>query len=175
MPGSPYQIISWSWMGTFALWFVSAIVTKRTIGSHSDWQSRVAIWIVALAWRFIGPGPVSADTGLALTLAGLGLANWARFQIGRNWSGLVELKQDHELIRSGPYSLVRHPIYSGFMLATFGTAIAYGQLRGFLSFVLILAAWGYKSRVEETFLIHQFGAEYERYRHEVKGLIPLVW
>jgi protein-S-isoprenylcysteine O-methyltransferase Ste14 len=85
------------------------------------------------------------------------------------------MKQDHQLMRGGPYSIVRHPIYSGFMMATLGTAIAYGEVHGLISFVLILGAWGYKSRLEEAALVQQFGAEYDRYRHEVKGLIPFIW
>ena len=186
---SVYQIIAGLWIGMFVIWWISAIAVKRTIGSEADWQSRVALWIVALAWfllfdgrlggplarRFVPSGLEVAYTGLVLTALGLGLAIWARFQIGRNWSGMVELKQDHQLIRRGPYAFVRHPIYSGLMLATFGTGIAYGEIRGLVAFALITMAWGYKSRLEEAFLIRQFGAEYEQYRREVKGLIPFVW
>jgi protein-S-isoprenylcysteine O-methyltransferase Ste14 len=106
---------------------------------------------------------------------GLAFAVWARFSIGRNWDGLVALKENHQLMRSGPYAIVRHPIYSGFMLATFGTAMVGGKVAGLVSTALIILAWGYKSRVEEEFMIKQFGAEYEQYRHDVKALIPLIW
>ena len=184
-----YQIIRWLWLGIFVVWAISGITSKRTIGSHSEWQSRAAVWVVGLAWvllfsgglqgplawRFVPMVPAAADAGLALTVAGLGLSLWARFYLGRNWSALVEMKQDHQLMRGGPYSIVRHPIYSGFMLATLGTAIAYGEVHGLISFVLILGAWGYKSRLEEAALIQQFGAEYDRYRQDVKGLIPFIW
>jgi protein-S-isoprenylcysteine O-methyltransferase len=100
---------------------------------------------------------------------------WARFHIGRNWSPQIEIKEDHQLIGNGPYAVVRHPIYSGFMLATLGTAIAFGELSGLLSFMLIVTAWGYKAGLEERAMLEQFGAEYERYRQKVKGLIPFVW
>ena len=85
----------------------------------------------------------------------------------------MELKRDHQLIRTGPYAMVRHPIYSGFMLAALGTAFVYGQLHELLAFVLILIAWTYKSRLEEAFLMEQFGAEYDQYRKQVKGCDPI--
>ena len=96
----------------------------------------------------------------------------------RQYSGrcpLIHLKEDHQLIRCGPYGIVRHPIYSGFMLATLGTAIAFGEWSGLLAFVLIVTAWGYKARLEENVMAEQFGTEYERYRQRVKGLIPFIW
>jgi protein-S-isoprenylcysteine O-methyltransferase Ste14 len=149
----------------------------------------LAVWIVAIAWwlllirpssgplamRFLSPAPAAQYTGFVLTVAGLGLALWARFDLGRNWSALVEMKEDHQLICGGPYAIVRHPIYSGFMMATLGTAIAAGEFHGLIAFVMILLAWGYKSRLEEKALIGQFGAKYVEYRRRVKGLIPFVW
>ena len=184
------QLIYTLWMLVFLLWFITAARSKQTIQSRERGASRCAVWIVWLAWflllshgfrntvltqRFAPMSDTAAYVGLAVTLAGLGFSVWARFYIGRNWSGLIELKKDHQLIRTGPYAIVRHPIYSGFMLATLGTAIAYGEVSGLVAFILILAAWGYKSRLEEKVLIEHFGAEYERYRKDVKGLIPLLW
>ena len=131
-------------------------------------------WTGLLGWRFLPASSVAAYGGLALTTAGLALAVWARFYIGGNWSALVELKKDHQLIRRGPYAIVRHPIYSGFMLATLGTAVMQGELHGLLALTLIVTVWGYKSGVEERFLMKQFGGEYEQYRRRFKGLIPFV-
>ena len=70
---------------------------------------------------------------------------------------------------------MRHPIYSGFMLATLGTALILGEIGGLISVALIVIAWGYKAHLEEAFMIEQFGNEYEDYRHTVKGLIPGIW
>ena len=184
-----YQLAFWLWMAIFVIWAIGSIATKQTIGSYSDWQSRVVVWIVALSWwllfaprvpgilgwKFLPPSATGDYAGLALTAVGLALAVWARFYLGGNWSGLVELKKDHQLIRGGPYTLVRHPIYSGFMLATLGTAILERAVHGFLAFALITVVWTYKSRLEERFLVGQFGAEYDQYRKQVKGLIPFVW
>jgi protein-S-isoprenylcysteine O-methyltransferase Ste14 len=182
--------LSLLWMGIFLLWMITAFTSKQTMRSRSEGPSRIAVWIVWIAWwllfthgfnteplksRFIPMTPAAAYIGLSITIAGLGLSVWARFYLGKNWSGLIEVKEGHELMRSGPYAIVRHPIYSGFMLATLGTAIAYGELSGLIAFVLILAAWGYKARLEEKAMIEQFGAEYETYRHNVKGLIPFIW
>jgi protein-S-isoprenylcysteine O-methyltransferase Ste14 len=160
-----YQLALWLWLATLAAWAIGSIVTKQTIGSYSGWQSRTVVWIVAfcwwllfdrnliglLGWRFLPATPLAAYGGLALTAVGLGLAVWAQFYLGGNWSTLVELKKDHQLIRSGPYAIVRHPIYSGFMPASLGTTIMQREMHGLLAFALITAVWGYKSRLEETF------------------------
>ncbi len=184
------QLIMLLWMAVFLLWAITALASKRTIHSLSEGQSRVAVWVVWIAWwllfshgfrrpplasRFVPMTPATAYIGLAITVAGLAFSVWARFSIGRNWSPLIHLKEDHQLIRSGPYGIVRHPIYSGFMLATLGTAIAFGEWSGLLAFVLIVTAWGYKARLEENAMAEQFGTEYERYRQSVKGLIPFIW
>lgn len=70
---------------------------------------------------------------------------------------------------------MRHPIYAGFMLATLGTAIVFGEVGGLVSTALVVICWGYKAHLEESFMVEQFGAEYEDYRHHVKALIPGVW
>jgi protein-S-isoprenylcysteine O-methyltransferase Ste14 len=184
------DIIGAMWLAIFIIWAISGLTVKDTVRSQSDARARLLVWGVLLAWfmlfnprlrpgllggRFVSMGPAAAYTGLALTTLGLGLALWARFAIGRNWGGAITVQEGHKVVRSGPYAMVRHPIYSGFMLATFGTAIAVGEIGGLVSTALVVLCWGYKARLEESFLIEQFGAEYEQYRHEVKGLIPGIW
>ena len=110
--------------------------------------------------------------GAALTAAGLLFAVWARRHIGRNWSGSVTLKQGHELITSGPYALVRHPIYTGLLLAFAGSALVRGEWRGVLAVALVLAALWRKLRLEEQWMREQFGAVYEAYSARVVALIP---
>jgi len=78
-------------------------------------------------------------------------------------------------MRNGLSGIGRHTIYAGLMLATLGTAVAYGRLSGFIAFGLIAGAWGYKAKLEERVMLEQFGPDYERYRRDVKGLIPFVW
>jgi protein-S-isoprenylcysteine O-methyltransferase Ste14 len=178
------------WAAIFIIWAISGLTSKRTVGSTSDVRARISLWGVMLGWfllfsqgvglgvlgeRFIPMGPAAAYTGLALTAVGLGFALWARFAIGRNWGALITVQEGHRVVRSGPYSIVRHPIYSGFMLATLGTAIKDGDVGGLVATALVVFSWGYKSRLEESYMIQQFGAEYEQYRHEVKALVPLLW
>jgi protein-S-isoprenylcysteine O-methyltransferase Ste14 len=182
------QFILYLWMGIFILWAVTGLAAKQTVQSRSDGTSRAAIWIVmfawwilfdrsiqTLSWRFVPTGEASLYTGLALTILGLAFSVWARVSLGRNFSAMVTVTENHKLQRKGAYGIVRHPIYSGFMLATLGTAIAFGAVRGLVSFALVVLAWGYKSRIEERLMIEQFDGEYERYQREVKALIPLIW
>ena len=113
--------------------------------------------------------------GVALLAGGLGLAVWARVYLGRNWSGTVSVKEAHELIRTGPYAIVRHPIYAGFITALVGSVLNFGHMRSFIAAVMVILAWIYKSRLEETFMRDHFGREYDQYCHDVKRLIPKIW
>ena len=117
--------------------------------------------------------PVVFWGGVGLLVAGLGLAVWARLHLGRYWSGTITLKEGHRLIRSGPYAMVRHPIYTGIITAMVGTAITVGTVSGTLGVLLLLAAYLLKIRREERFLACEFGEEYARYRKDVNSLFPL--
>jgi protein-S-isoprenylcysteine O-methyltransferase Ste14 len=113
-------------------------------------------------------------TGLVITAMGIAFSVWARLWIGRNWSGTVTIKEQHELIQNGPYGLVRHPIYSGFLLAFLGTAITVGELHGLMGFPMVVLGWGLKARLEESFMTQQFGPAYLDYKRRVKSLVPFV-
>ncbi len=120
----------------------------------------LSLWLVRLA--------------AALTFAGIAFAIWARVWIAGNWSSDVTLKRDHELIVSGPYACVRHPIYTGILLALTGTTLAVGELRGLLAVVLACAAFWRKLGIEEAVMRRQFGEAYVRYAERVPALIPFV-
>lgn len=115
--------------------------------------------------------------GLAdlLTLVGLGIAVWARLNIRGNWSGTITVKQGHELIRTGPYRYVRHPIYSALLLMLSGFAFINGTASALLGFSLICFGFLRQSRVEETILIQTFGESYIQYIRDVKSLIPGIF
>jgi protein-S-isoprenylcysteine O-methyltransferase Ste14 len=112
--------------------------------------------------------------GWLLTALGIWFAIWARVWIGSNWSSNVTIKEHHELIQGGPYKIVRHPIYAGLLLAFLGTAIIYAELSGFVGFPLIALGFGLKMRLEESFMIEQFGNTYREYTRHVKAVVPYL-
>jgi protein-S-isoprenylcysteine O-methyltransferase Ste14 len=127
-----------------------------------------------LGWRWLPRLDVVFWLGAGLTAVGLGFSVWARRHLGRYWSGTIAVKAKHELIRTGPYALVRHPIYTGFIVGIMGTALAVGELRGLLSIVMLVTAYVRKIRIEERWLVRQFGETYVRYQKDVKALLPFV-
>ncbi len=114
----------------------------------------------------------TAALGSLMTACGIGIAIWARYHIGQYWSSNITLKTDHKLIQTGPYSTMRHPIYSGLLLAFLGTAIAIGEWRGLLAVVLILLSHSWKARREENLLRSLFGSEYDDYRKRTGFIFP---
>ena len=127
-----------------------------------------------LGERFI---PASATVylgGVFVVVAGLLLCIWARVVLGGNWSGTVTLKKDHQIVRAGPYRLIRHPIYTGLLLMFLGSAIARGEWRGLLAVAIVFAALWRKLKLEERWLGEHFGADYAAYRECSWALIPLI-
>jgi protein-S-isoprenylcysteine O-methyltransferase Ste14 len=177
------------WFTLGVVWAIGAFVTKRTARVQTS-SSRLVQGALATAGFFlllqpeIGIGPLgrrflpesaaAAYAGLTITACGAALAVWARVFLGANWSATVTIKRDHEIIRNGPYALVRHPIYSGFLLGMLGTAIAIGEVRGLIAWGLAFLGWWLKLQTEERFLLEQFGTQYLKYRKETKALIPFV-
>ena len=191
MEANLYNLIAgmWAALGVFwgVLWLAAAGRRADRVQSGHSRLAHLAIMAAAFWLLFAkNPGlgilswhvwPVLEPiqyAGLGLTFAGLAFTAWARASLGRNWSAIVTIRRDHRLVRTGPYRWVRHPIYSGLLLAMLGTAICFGQLRGLVGLALGLAGFWMKARLEETFLIERFGAEYIQYKKDVKALIPLV-
>jgi protein-S-isoprenylcysteine O-methyltransferase Ste14 len=178
------------WTVFWVLWIVPAVFGKRTVRRQST-GSRILQLVLLLSayvlvvdsgrdWgllnrRVVPEGTTATVAGYGLLLAGMLFAAWARLFLGRNWSSDVTLKEDHTLVQSGPYRIVRHPIYTGLLVALLGTAIALGELRCFLGLLLATIAWKIKSMSEETLMVQQFGDQYARYREHVKGLVPYLW
>ena len=126
----------------------------------------------ALATPFIARSRASYGIGVALVALGLGYAVRARRHLGANWSATVTLKQGHSLIRSGPYRHVRHPIYTGRLLAFAGSALALAQWRGLLALLLVTGSLWLKLRREERWLLQHFGDDYAEYRKTSWALLP---
>lgn len=126
-------------------------------------DQRFLPWSFAIFW-----------IGWLLAAAGLLFTVWARRHLATNWSGAVTLKADHELITSGPYALVRHPIYTGLLLGFVGSALALGEWRGIVAVALVTVAMWRKLRIEECRMRELFGERYLAYEQRVSALIPHV-
>lgn len=178
-----------AWIATGLYWAVSALRSKSAHRREPAFSSLAHMAVMGAAffllfnhrahYGLLGERFVTDDTwvgwiGAGLTLSGCAVAIWARTVLGANWSGTVTIKRGHELVRSGPYEWVRHPIYSGLLLGMAGMCLALGEVRGVLALALAFTAWISKTRTEEQFMSEQFGSEYERYRRQVKRLIPFV-
>lgn len=120
----------------------------------------------------IGPAQLAGEL---IQWAGLAFSIWARRHLGANWSVSVTLKDGHELVRSGPYGIVRHPIYTGCLIALLGSALIAQRWQAFAGVALIFASLAYKVRVEEKWLAGHFGDAYRGYRREVAALIPGIY
>jgi protein-S-isoprenylcysteine O-methyltransferase Ste14 len=128
-----------------------------------------------LRLRFVPREEWIGWAGIALTWVGVALAIWARYCLGEYWSARVTLKEGHQLIRTGPYAFVRHPIYTGMLLASTGTALVAGESRGILAIVLLLAAHSRKAAREEALLTTEFGEKYAAYQRSTGFLFPRFW
>jgi protein-S-isoprenylcysteine O-methyltransferase Ste14 len=128
-----------------------------------------------LGWSIVGhAAPLLGWTGFALTIAGLACALWARVVLGKYWSDKVILQTEHQLIRTGPYARMRHPIYSGVLLAVLGTALVVGEWRGLLAFLLLLVNYSIKAKREEKILAERFGGEFREHASHTGFLFPRI-
>jgi protein-S-isoprenylcysteine O-methyltransferase Ste14 len=187
---SPYAIIAYcSWLVLGLVWLPGYFMSKNTAN-----VPRLALQIPATVLLAIGfallltPGgrflntPVTPRNavlgivGVVLDLAGIGFAIWARLALGTNWSGLVvTTKEGHELIQSGPYAIVRHPIYAGMLLAMIGTALTLGTLTGYIGLAASSVAIMIRVSIEEKLMSDRFGEAYQTYRRRARKLVPFVW
>lgn len=174
------------WFSWVAYWWISSFGVRpakraappaERLRYFAEVGAAIALlaWGPLLHWGWLGYEilPRSAAlfcAGAAVAAAGLGFSVWARVHLGEYWSGNVTLKEGHRLIRSGPYALVRHPIYTGILLGMLGTAVAIDEVRGYLSLGILTTSFIRKLRREEAWLTEEFGEEYLRYKREVRAL-----
>jgi protein-S-isoprenylcysteine O-methyltransferase Ste14 len=169
------------WAVFWLYWLVAALSMKR---GRVPWSRElriravivVAVILLIRLGTFRGHGlntdPWRAGLGLVLFALGLRFAIWARVHIGRNWGTPMTQKDEPELVTSGPYHLVRHPIYSGILVAGVGTAVALSWL---WLIAVVLAGVGYSATVEERYLTEQFPDTYPAYKRSTKMLVPFVF
>lgn len=187
MSAAAWSAIVGCWIAWAIYWLSMSFRNKRTVERGGFLGYRlVALAVVAALFaagrlldvtprsRLWESGPVLSLAATCLVLAGAAFSVWARVTLGRNWSAEVTFKQGHELIRSGPYSLARHPIYTGMLAMALGTAIAYGRAVGFVLFVALCGAFWWKARAEERLMSSHFPDAYPAYRAEVHAIVPFV-
>jgi protein-S-isoprenylcysteine O-methyltransferase Ste14 len=187
-------LISWNtvttlWVIFCFYWAVSGLRVKRTQQMEAVGRrlGTISVLVVAaflifarsvdlgtLSRRFMPESEAIKAVSIVLVAGGVAIAIWARRHIGEYWSARVALKEDHQLIQSGPYARVRHPIYSGMLLAMIGTGLFVGEWRAIIGVVLVFAAHWQKARREEKLLASQFGSAYQEYCGRTGSLFPRV-
>jgi protein-S-isoprenylcysteine O-methyltransferase Ste14 len=125
-----------------------------------------------LGTRFLPVSGALGRTGFVLAVAGVAFAILARWHLGENWSGTVTLKEGHELVRSGPYRHIRHPIYTGMLLAFAGTVLTLEEYRGLISLAITIVSFYYKAQKEERFLAEELGDSFSEHRRQTGMFLP---
>jgi protein-S-isoprenylcysteine O-methyltransferase Ste14 len=185
---SPSRLIDGAWLLFSALWLIAAFGSKPALRAEGAWERLSHILFMAagfvllydsapscLNWlnRSFVPDRRSIDwLGAWLALVGVLFAIWARMTIGKEWSGEVQIKQGHQLIRSGPYAHIRHPIYTGLLIAVSGTALAAGEYRALLGVMVICIGFARKAKKEESFLAARFGPAFDEHRRQTGFFLP---
>lgn len=184
------------WIIFVLYWLISATSVKPTQETRGwlagNWQ-RILLVIGFLFmgdFRFLGRVGIPVDTlailliphnmiinvaVVILMISGLATAIIARRTLAENWSGAVTLKKDHELITTGPYHYVRHPIYTGILLMAFATTLSFGTLSACIGFLIILLGIWFKLKEEEALLAEHFPEAYSSYKNRTRILIPFLW
>jgi protein-S-isoprenylcysteine O-methyltransferase Ste14 len=178
------------WIAFLLYWQIKAVHTKATLrlepAASRILRALAFLIVIALLstnriplpwlYRQLWPSGIWPFwVGAAFTVGGLLFAIWARVHLGRNWSRSVTIKQDHKLITTGPYALVRHPIYTGILAGFVGTAIAISQVRGVIVVALVFLVFWFKLRMEEEWMRSQFGETYAAYAHQTAALVPYLF
>jgi len=188
MAGVTSSIIVACWVIFLGYWLVTAQRVKATAEKQTLLSALAHRLPVGLGWWMLAypslPPPMnlalvprtdlSRLTGVVICVSGLFVTLWARRTLAGNWSSDVTFKQGHELVRTGPYRFVRHPIYTGLLIMSLGTAIENGRLHCWLSIILTGIGFWIKLTQEERLLLRHFPDQYPAYRQQVKALVPFV-
>ena len=177
------------WFIFFLYWFVSSFGIKRSTRQSFAWGGSLirigAFIIIFLALRsqtidsyiqnsISKPNPTLATIGVIVCACGIGFAIWARAHLGKNWGMPMSVKEAPDLITSGPYAYVRHPIYTGVLFGILGSTFVAG-LYWLIIFIVSSIYFFYSARIEEKRLLRQFGEQYQAYKNRTKMLIPFIF
>ncbi len=178
------------WLLTGIYWFVAAFNVKKSFKRQNDLRRIVymCFWVVAFLLLFTNnisflflnqpfylQQPIFKISGMILCIIGLLFAVWARIYLGKNWSGRIAIKQEHQLIQAGPYALSRNPIYTGVLLAFVGCAMTEGLVKGYLSLLFIIPGIFIKIAKEESYMSQVFADHFIAYKLRVKKILPFIY
>jgi protein-S-isoprenylcysteine O-methyltransferase Ste14 len=177
------------WVLFYAYWMIAAVGVKRNVrtqGQTERWGLRLLVIAgiifllrvpglrqALLHYQTAHVGPTTELVGFLLCVCGFAFAIWARLHLGRNWGQPMTLKQGHELVTTGPYRFVRHPIYTGILLAMLGSTIV--TPFWIVAFICLTGYFVYSAHTEERIMTSQFPDQYPEYKRRTKMLVPLVW
>lgn len=180
---TPLDAILYVWIVWFATWMMAALWVNRTVKMPSEREQlplRILIGAGAgvLFWGYRSAPGIAPDAGwllFAIVVLGILFAWWARLHLGRLWSGRIAKKEDHRVIDTGPYAIVRHPIYTGILAAALATGIAEGRPLAILGAIIASAGFTMRAQEEERFLTVELpSGAYESYARRVPMLIPFL-
>lgn len=184
---TPHSVAMLCWSAFAIVWLVMAfgrnraVRTENPVGRLLQWTYLGIAYMLlfrthldtgALNQRFVPAWPWVAWFGAFLAVVGIGLTIWARIHLGRQWSATVTIRAEHELIATGPYARLRHPIYTGMLTAMLGTALTLGEWRGLLAVLIATIGFSFKAKKEERFLEEEFGPAFEEHRRRTGFLLP---
>jgi len=183
----PIRIVLAAWLAFAIFWLVEGLKAKPAEKREPPGERLAHILLMTVAFYLVFPHrlrlgildqrllprePWLATLGVALTCAGVAFAMWARHHIGQYWSARVSIVSEHKLIRTGPYARIRHPIYTGMLLALVGTGLVVDRYRVLVGLAMALFGFARKARKEEAFLAAQFGEAFEEHRRQTGFLLP---
>jgi protein-S-isoprenylcysteine O-methyltransferase Ste14 len=184
---NPTLAIELPWLIFLAYWIFAGFRVNKMERRESAGSTAARILVMVPAYyllfsddlnlgflnrRFITDAHWNFALGTALAWSGIAFAIWARYHIAQFWSASVALRAGHQLIRSGPYTYIRHPIYTGILTAVLGTALVVGRYRALVAFVAMLGGFIWKSKREERLLASQFGPAFEEHRRRTGFFLP---
>jgi len=173
------------WDVLLVVWVVLLFGMKRAKKLETPWERVqhiapvvVSFWLLyerqwpMLDMRLFAESAAVLWAGVLVTALGVGISVWARLSLGTNWSGVVALKKEHELVRTGLYRWIRHPIYTGILVGFLGTELIQGHARGLLGFVILWLSFYFKARREENFLRQEFGEGFKEHARHTGMFLP---
>jgi protein-S-isoprenylcysteine O-methyltransferase Ste14 len=182
------DIVGFAWILWVLIWLVAALSAKKNVRRNWSWISWrlviIVLFFIALHYQLVGnagliingytANPALAALGALLTVLGLALAVWARVYLGRNWGMPMSHKAEPDLVTTGPYATIRHPIYTGVLLAFIGTSLTLGWWY-LIVFVIAASYFIYAATKEEQLMLSTFPSTYPAYKARTSMLVPFIF